>query len=116
METELLIEIVIAVVAICSFIGLYSFSPTFRNQIHAYLKKAWRENRQFVFGIIDERINDIASEVNVEISKRTDKYIRYEILKRFIDNKVNIGSEHAAEWVKLEYKIILEDIIEKSTE
>ncbi len=111
MDTYTIAEIVVVVIAAVAFCAAMYFSEAFRKSVFAYARKRWRENRTWVFGLIDEELDKFAKDLNVEISKKTDKYIRYEVLKRSIDREINRGSPYSADWVKTEYKAILEQLL-----
>jgi len=111
MDTITMIEVVGVIIAIVAFCAMMYFSKSFRYAVISYVKKRWKENKKWVFALIDEEIDDIAKGLNVEISKKTDKYIRYEVLKRSIEIVMHKDSPYAKDWVKTEYKAILEQLL-----
>jgi len=111
MDPILIAEIVIAAIAIAAFVVAMYVSEAFRTAVFAFAKKKWRENKAWIYAALDAKIEEIAHSVDVEISAKTDKYIKQEILRRSIHNAVDGKASHAAEWAVSEYKLILQDLL-----
>ena len=111
METQTIVGMLVVVIAIVAFAVAMYLNEAFRTTVFAYAKKKWRENKTWIYAAIDEKIVDIGKELDVEISKKTDKYIRLEVLRHSISNDVNGKAEHSAEWAAREYKMILEELL-----
>jgi len=111
METNMIAGIVAVVIATVAFILAMYFSEAFRTFVFAYTKKKWRENKAWIYAAIDEKIEQIAKETDTEISAKTDKYIKQEVLRRSIHNAVDGKASHSADWAVHEYKSVLQELL-----
>ena len=85
----------------------------FRNAVNAYVKNAYRENKEYIYLYADAHLTDIINEVRVDVKASTHRYIKNEILRQAIDEKINQGMEVTDEWVKRKYKEVLEKLLEE---
>ena len=98
-------------VAAIGFGYAYWKYPKFRNAVNAYVKKLYREYKDEIYMYADMYIDDIAQELDVEISYATHKYIKNEVLRAAVEAKLDLYAAHADEWAKKKYKEVLEDLM-----
>jgi predicted DNA-binding protein (UPF0278 family) len=113
MDIVMIEEIGIVTIGAIALGVAYWKNQNFRNMVNSYVKKAYRENKEYIFLYADAHLTDVLTDLKVDIKASTHKYIKNEVLRQAIDEKVNNGLDVTDEWVKRKYKEILEELMKE---